>query len=70
MGCRNHDHENPHIALLQGSQIWRKLTPKEQGRLRYETLSWNLSQFLHEEQLAIFVAGQLAAAVPRIDAKL
>jgi hypothetical protein len=64
------DHENPHIALLQGSQVWRKLTPKEQGRLRYETLSWNLSQFLHGEQLAIFVAGQLAAAVPSIDAKL
>ena len=31
---------------------------------------WNLSQFLHGEQLAIFVAGQLAAAVPWIDAKL
>jgi len=64
------DHENPHVALLQDSAIWRKLTPREQGRLRYETLSWNLSQFLHGEQLAIFVAGQLAAAVPWIDAKL
>ena len=38
--------------------------------MRYETLSWNLSQFLHGEQLAMFVAGQLAAAVPWIDAKL
>jgi hypothetical protein len=46
------------------------MTPKEQTRLRYETLVWNLSQFLHGEQLAIFVAGQLAAAVPWIDAKL
>jgi hypothetical protein len=46
------------------------MTPKEQARLRYETLAWNLSQFLHGEQLAIFVAGQLASAVPWIDAKL
>lgn len=38
--------------------------------MRYETLSWNLSQFLHGEQLAIFVAGQLTSAVPWIDAKL
>jgi P-aminobenzoate N-oxygenase AurF len=64
------DHENPHVALLQGSEIWRRMTPKERSALRYETLAWNLSQFLHGEQLAIFVAGQLAAAVPWIDAKL
>jgi hypothetical protein len=64
------DQENPHVALLQGSEIWRKMTPKERSALRYETLAWNLSQFLHGEQLAIFVAGQLAAAVPWIDAKL
>jgi hypothetical protein len=64
------DHENPHVALLQSSEIWRKMTPKERSALRYETLAWNLSQFLHGEQLAIFVAGQLTAAVPWIDAKL
>ena len=64
------DQENPHVALLQGSEIWRKMTPKERSALRYETLAWNLSKFLHGEQLAIFVAGQLAAAVPWIDAKL
>jgi hypothetical protein len=64
------DHENPHVALLQGSELWRKMTPRERTRLRYETLAWNLSQFLHGEQLAIFVAGQLTAAVPWIDAKL
>jgi hypothetical protein len=64
------DHENPHIALLQDSAVWRRMTPKERVRLRYEALAWNLSQFLHGEQLAIFVAGQLAAAVPWIDAKL
>jgi hypothetical protein len=64
------DHENPHIALIQGSVPWRKMTAKERAALRYESLAWNLSQFLHGEQLAIFVAGQLAAAVPWIDAKL
>ncbi len=64
------DHENPHVALMQDSTIWRKMTPRERSALRYETLAWNLSQFLHGEQLAIFVAGQLAAAVPWIDAKL
>src|SRR5215475_7200053 len=61
---------DPNVALLRDSDLWRKLTPKEQQRLRYETLSWNLSQFLHGEQLAMFVAGQLVAAVPWIDAKL
>jgi hypothetical protein len=64
------DRENPHVALLQDSDIWRKMTSRERAALRYETLAWNLSQFLHGEQLAIFVAGQLAAAVPWIDAKL
>ena len=64
------DDIDPNVALLRGSDMWRKMTPKEQQRLRYETLVWNLSQFLHGEQLAIFVAGQLAAAVPWIDAKL
>src|SRR6266516_4884216 len=64
------DEINPNVALLRDSDIWRRMTPKEQVRLRYETLAWNLSQFLHGEQLAIFVAGQLAAAVPWIDAKL
>lgn len=64
------DDLNPNVALLRESDIWRKMTAKEQTRLRYETLTWNLSQFLHGEQLAVFIAGQLAAAVPWIDAKL
>lgn len=64
------DDINPNVALLRDSDLWRRMTPQEQRRLRYETLAWNLSQFLHGEQLAIFVAGQLAAAVPWIDAKL
>ncbi len=64
------DDLNPNVALLRDSDLWRKMTPQEHTRLRYETLAWNLSQFLHGEQLAVFVAGQLAAAVPWIDAKL
>jgi para-aminobenzoate N-oxygenase AurF len=64
------DNIDPNVALLRHSDLWRRMTPKEQQQLRYETLSWNLSQFLHGEQLAVFVAGQLAAAVPWIDAKL
>jgi hypothetical protein len=69
-GCILNDDINPNVALLRDSDIWRRMTPKEQVRLRYETLAWNLSQFLHGEQLAIFVAGQLTSAVPWIDAKL
>lgn len=64
------DDINPNVALLRDSDIWRRMTPQEQVRLRYETLAWNLSQFLHGEQLAMFVAGQLTSAVPWIDAKL
>lgn len=63
------DRQNPHVALLMDSDIWERMTPKERGQLRHETLAWNLSQFLHGEQLAIFVAGQLVASVPWIDAK-
>ena len=44
------DDINPNVALLRDSDIWRRMTPKEQMRLRYETLAWNLSQFLHGEQ--------------------
>ena len=41
------DDINPNVALLRDSDIWRRMTPKEQQRYRYETLVWNLSQFLH-----------------------
>jgi hypothetical protein len=44
------------VALLRDSDIWHRMTSKEQRRLRYETLSWNLSQFLHGEQLAVSFA--------------
>ncbi len=57
------DEINPNVALLRDSDIWRRMTPKEQVRLRYETLAWNLSQFLHGEQLVARVA--LGPQIPR-----
>ena len=33
------DQKNPHVALIQDSVIWRKMTPQERAALRYETLA-------------------------------
>jgi len=57
---------NPFI----GYPFFDKMTEKEQHRFATEDISWTLSQFLHGEQGALLVAGQLVDAVPWIDGKL
>ena len=57
---------NPFI----GYPFFDKMTEKEQHRFGIEDISWTLSQFLHGEQGALLVAGQLVDAVPWIDGKL
>ena len=54
---------------LYGTDIWRKFTPKEIGRLRHEQQAWTLSQFLHGEQGALLATAQIVDAVPLTDAK-
>lgn len=55
---------------IYGSPLWDRLTTKERERLRHESMSWILSQFLHGEQGALLATAQLVDAVPVMDAKL
>jgi hypothetical protein len=55
---------------IYGTPIWDRLTGRERERLRHESMSWILSQFLHGEQGALLATAQLVDAVPVMDAKL
>lgn len=55
---------------IYGSPLWDRLTGRERERLRHESMSWILSQFLHGEQGALLATAQLVDAVPVMDAKL
>lgn len=53
-----------------GHAFYEKMTEKEQKEFAIQDITWTLSQFLHGEQGALLVAGQLVDAVPWMDAKL
>jgi len=57
------------MHALFGTDIWRRLSPKEIQKLRRHSNAWSLSQFMHGEQGALLTASQLVAAVPSTDAK-
>ncbi len=48
---------------------FKKMSPREQNKMRHCQVAWQLSQFMHGEQGALIVASQLVAAVPTMDAK-
>ncbi len=54
---------------IYGTHIWEKLTPGEVKKLRRESLSWTLSQFMHGEQGALLATAQIVDATPTIEAK-
>jgi P-aminobenzoate N-oxygenase AurF len=58
------------INPFAGYPFFEKMTEKEQKEFGIQDISWTLSQFLHGEQGALLVAGQLVDAVPWMDAKL
>ncbi len=58
------------INPFLGYPFYNKMTEKERKEFGIQDLSWTLSQFLHGEQGALLVAGQLVDAVPWMDAKL
>ena len=69
------DPENPaglpdEMISIFGSPAWHRLDAKERTRLRHHIQAWQLSQFLHGEQGALFAAAQVTEAVPWLDAKL
>jgi hypothetical protein len=53
-----------------GTNFFSRLTPQEQREIEIKVSSWRLSQFLHGEQGALVVCGQLVNAIPELDAKL
>ncbi len=60
----------PYQVPIYGSDIWNKLTLKEQHNLTVSSGAWVMSQFLHGEQGALLVTAQIVSTVPWMDAKL
>lgn len=53
-----------------GTNFFTRLTEEQQREMEIKVSSWRLSQFLHGEQGALVVCGQLVNAIPELDAKL
>jgi hypothetical protein len=60
---------NVQMAFV-GTNFFPKLTPEEQKEVEIRVSAWRLSQFLHGEQGALVVCGQLVNSIPELDAKL
>ncbi len=60
----------PDAAIgIYGPPIWEKLGPREIERLRHESITWQLCQFLHGEQGALLATAQIVDGVPWYEAK-
>ena len=55
---------------FQGTEFYSKLTNEEKKEVEIRVSAWRLSQFLHGEQGALVVCGQLVNSIPELDAKL
>jgi P-aminobenzoate N-oxygenase AurF len=53
-----------------GTKFFSRLTAEEQKDVEIRVSAWRLSQFLHGEQGALVVCGQLVNSIPELDAKL
>ncbi len=60
---------NVQVAFA-GTNFFSRLTPEEQKEVEIRVSAWRLSQFLHGEQGALVVCGQLVNSIPDLDAKL
>jgi hypothetical protein len=60
---------NVHEAF-KGTNFFTRLSPAEQNEIEVRVSAWRLSQFLHGEQGALVVCGQLVNSIPELDAKL
>src|SRR5208282_2321355 len=52
------------------TELYRSLSEENKYQLGRKFAAWRLSQFLHGEQGALMVCGQLVDAVPDLDAKM
>ncbi len=65
--------EGPVLNVKQafaGTNFLTRLSVEEQREIEIKVSAWRLSQFLHGEQGALVVCGQLVNAIPELDAKL
>jgi len=60
---------NVQMAFM-GTDFFPKLTAEERKEVEIRVSAWRLSQFLHGEQGALVVCGQLVNSIPELDAKL
>jgi hypothetical protein len=60
---------NTQVAFA-GTNFFTRLSPEEQKEIEVRVSAWRLSQFLHGEQGALVVCGQLVNSIPELDAKL
>ena len=60
---------NVHVAFA-GTEFFARLTEEQRKEVEIRVSAWRLSQFLHGEQGALLVCGQLVNAIPELDAKL
>ena len=60
----------PQLMPLFGSELFSRLTAKEQHTVNVEAFAWTLSQFLHGEQGALLATAQLVTSVQDLDSKL
>ncbi|HYM29658.1 MAG TPA: ferritin-like domain-containing protein [Candidatus Cybelea sp.] len=68
------DPENPMVLPDQaigiyGTDIWNKMTKKEQANFRRHGQAWQISQFLHGEQGALICTAKIVQQVPNVDSK-
>jgi hypothetical protein len=57
-------------VVFAGTNFYGRLTEEEKKEVEVRVSSWRLSQFLHGEQGALLVCGQLVNSIPELDAKL
>jgi hypothetical protein len=60
---------NVQVAFA-GTNFFSRLTAEQQKEVEIRVSAWRLSQFLHGEQGALVVCGQLVNSIPELDAKL
>jgi hypothetical protein len=60
---------NVQMAFL-GTAFFPRLTEEEKKEVEIRVSAWRLSQFLHGEQGALLVCGQLVNSIPELDCKL
>jgi hypothetical protein len=68
------DPENPmllndSIIAIHGTDIWNRMTKKEQTEVRHHLQASQISQFMHGEQGALIATAKIVQSVPNIDAK-